>query len=98
LHRQTLYRYTDIGKRKSDVAAERLLERNPFIEVKSYPIRLTPDNAYSLLTGYDIVVDGSDNFMTRYLVNDICVKMDKVFISGSVFHFSGTVAIFNAKL
>jgi adenylyltransferase/sulfurtransferase len=98
LHRQVIFGQQDVGKLKAEVAAQRLQAMNPNIIVKAITERLHPDNAFELLNDYDIVVDGSDNFPTRYLVNDVCVKLDKPFVSGSVMKFEGQVGVFNYKL
>ncbi len=95
LQRQVLYRDSDEGKPKADIAAERLREMNPFIEVLSIRDRLTVDNALELFNGYDLILDGSDNFTTRYLVNDACVMAGKPLIYGAIYTFQGQVSVFN---
>jgi len=95
LQRQILYHTNDVGRPKAEVAAERLKAQNPFCEFKVYGARLTAANAVDVLSGYDIVVDGSDNFPTRYLVGDACVMLNKPLVFGSVFKFEGQVAVFN---
>ena len=95
LQRQILYSDQDIGKPKAQVAAERLKAQNPYCQFKIYQVRLTASNALGILSDYDIVVDGSDNFPTRYLVNDACVMLNKPLVFGSVFKFEGQVAVFN---
>ena len=79
------------------MAKERLLANNPFIEVNTYIQRLGKDNALDILRTYDIVVDGSDNFATRYLVNDACVILDKPLIFGAIYKFEGQLSVFNYK-
>ena len=98
LQRQILYGVSDIGKSKVACARARLLELNPHIKVNTYPIALTSDNALDILRNYDIVADGTDNFPTRYLVNDACVLLGKINVFASIFRFEGQVAIFNAPL
>ena len=97
LQRQILYGTLDVGKLKVTVAAEKLSAQNPFCWFTTYPVRITPSNALEILTGYDILVDGSDNFPTRYLVNDAGVMLNKPLVFGSVFKFEGQVAVFNFK-
>jgi molybdopterin/thiamine biosynthesis adenylyltransferase/rhodanese-related sulfurtransferase len=95
LPRQILFSAEDAGKKKCIVAKEKLEKQNPFIQIQSYDVKLSPDNAFEIIYDYQIVVDGSDNFPTRYLLNDLCVKLDKPLVSGSVFKFSGQVGVFN---
>jgi len=94
LQRQILYGGSDVGRPKLEAAAERLHEVNPHVEVVPHGVRLTSDNALDLLAGYDLVADGSDNFPTRYLVNDACVLLGKPDVYGSIFRFEGQVAVF----
>lgn len=95
LHRQMLYSHADVGRSKALVAAEKLRFLNPFAVVRAYPERLTADIVDGLFAGYDVVVDGSDNFATRYLVNDGCVRSGKPLVFGSVLRFEGQVSVFN---
>jgi len=95
LQRQILYNLQDVGVPKAIVAAQKLKAQNPYCEFKAYEVRLTKVNALEILADYDIVVDGSDNFPTRYLVNDACVMLNKPLVFGSVFKFEGQVAVFN---
>jgi sulfur-carrier protein adenylyltransferase/sulfurtransferase len=97
LHRQLLFSEDDIGKLKSEAAVERLKRINSNSIFISYPVALMPDDALELISNYDLIIDGSDNFATRYLVNDACVKLDKPFVSGSVFKYQGQVGVFNYK-
>lgn len=94
LQRQILYGASDVGRPKLDVARERLREINPHVEVVPHRVRLEAGNALDVLSGYDLVVDGSDNFPTRYLVNDACVLLGKPNVYGSIFRFEGQVAVF----
>ena len=94
LQRQVLYGETDIGRPKLQVALERLRNINPLIEVVGHGERIDASNAMSLLTGYDVVVDGTDNFQTRYLTNDACYFLKKPNVYGSIFRFEGQAAVF----
>ncbi len=95
LHRQVLFGVDDIGKSKALAAAVHLQALNPYIDIKAYDGQLTSDNVLRLMADYDIVVDGSDNFPTRYLVNDACLLLDKPLVFGSIFKFEGQVTVFN---
>lgn len=97
LQRQILYTIHDIGKSKAMVASERLSLLNPFVFFKVYNEKLDKDNAIDLFSAYDIIVDGSDNFPTRYLVNDACVLTDTPLVFGSIFKFQGQVSVLNYK-
>jgi adenylyltransferase/sulfurtransferase len=95
LHRQVLYTTQDVGQPKALVAKERLSALNPLVEIEAYPVRLTSENALEILKGYDLVVDASDNFPTRYLVNDACVLLNKPLVFGAIYQFDGQVAVFH---
>jgi len=97
LHRQILYTENEIGREKAIVAQEVVSKLNPLIEVQSINEKLTIENASQIIKKYDIIVDGSDNFATRYLVNDTCVQLNKPLVYGSILKFEGQVAIFNHK-
>ena len=97
LHRQILYTEKELGKLKAVVAKEVVSELNPLIKVEAIVEKLTPKNARQVITQYDIVVDGSDNFTTRYLVNDTCVALQKTLVYGSILKFEGQIAVFNHK-
>lgn len=97
IQRQILYSTNDVGRLKLDAAAERLSGLNPSIDIVSHRIRLSSDNIMELVEPYDIVVDGTDNFPTRYLVNDACVLTGKPNVYGSIFRFDGQVSVFDAK-
>lgn len=97
LHRQVLYTTEDLGKPKALVAKERLLALNPLVAVDAYPVRLTSENALEILKPYHLVVDASDNFPTRYLVNDACVLLGKPLVYGAIYQFDGQVAVFHHK-
>lgn len=96
LQRQILYGTTDVGKRKTDIAGKRISELNPHVEVTLHSERLTRDNAMRILGEYDVVIDGTDNFATRYLVNDACVLLKKPYVFGSIFRFEGQATVFNS--
>jgi sulfur-carrier protein adenylyltransferase/sulfurtransferase len=96
LQRQILFSTSDVGRPKIEAAAERLQGMNPEIQIDRLQTRLTSENAFEVLEGYDIVVDGTDNFPTRYLVNDACVLLGKPNVYGSIFRFEGQVTIFGA--
>jgi sulfur-carrier protein adenylyltransferase/sulfurtransferase len=95
LQRQVLYNVADIGKSKAETAREKLLAMNPHITIDAYFMPLTRENALNLVSKYDIVADGTDNFQTRYLVNDACVLTGKVNVYASIFRFEGQVSVFN---
>ncbi|GAA4272887.1 HesA/MoeB/ThiF family protein [Aquimarina gracilis] len=97
LHRQILYGDSSVGKNKALAAKNRLEDLNPTIHVNAYPEKLTPKNAITIFSKYDIIVDGSDNFSTRYLVNDACVITDKPLVYGAIFKYEGQVSVFNYK-
>src|SRR5277367_4397990 len=94
LQRQVTFTTADVGKSKSEAARERLSALNPMIEIKSYETRLTSDNALDLFRDYDIIVDGTDNFPTRFLVNDACILLGKPNVYGSIFRFEGQATVF----
>ncbi|MET0244272.1 MAG: molybdopterin-synthase adenylyltransferase MoeB [Flavitalea sp.] len=95
LQRQVLYNTNDVGAYKASTAEQKLNDINPEISIITYKERLNSFNAINIIGNYDLVLDGSDNFPTRYLVNDACVLMEKPFIYGSVFRYEGEVAVFN---
>lgn len=95
LQRQILFSTATIGQPKVIAAKDRLQALNPNVNIQAYNTRLTRENALDIISNYDIVVDGSDNFATRYLVNDACVLADKPLVFGSIFKFDGQVTVFN---
>ncbi len=97
LHRQPLYSEQDLGRPKLAVALEKLKAQNSGTEFKAYNTFLAKDNALSILEAYDLVIDASDNFATRYLINDACVILKKPFVSGALHGFEGQVSVFNYK-
>ena len=94
LQRQVTFTTADVGKSKAESAKARLSALNPAIEIRSYDTRLTSDNALELFKDYDIIVDGTDNFPTRFLVNDACVLLGKPNVYGSIFRFEGQATVF----
>jgi sulfur-carrier protein adenylyltransferase/sulfurtransferase len=94
LQRQILFDTNDIGRPKIEAATNRLRDLNPDIQIDTFETRLTSENALDILKDYDIVVDGTDNFPTRYLVNDACVILGKPNVYGSIFRFEGQITIF----
>ena len=95
LQRQTLFSVDDIGKPKATVAAQKLHRINPEINIEVYREKLTNKNAWDILSRYQTIIDGSDNFSTRYMVNDACVLLKKPLVFGAVLRFEGQVAVFN---
>ena len=98
LQRQILHGESWVGKPKLESAADRLREINPHIEVELHPVRFTPDNALDLVSRYDVVLDGCDNFPTRFLSNDACFFLKKPCVYGSIFRFEGQVTVFAPHL
>jgi adenylyltransferase/sulfurtransferase len=96
LQRQLLHGTKDVGRRKLDSARDRIRDANPHVEVVPHEVRLASGNALDIIRGYDLVVDGSDNFATRYLVNDACVLLGKPNVYGSIYRFEGQSTIFCA--
>jgi sulfur-carrier protein adenylyltransferase/sulfurtransferase len=97
LQRQILYTSEDVGFPKAERAAQRLQLLNPFVKINPYRFKLTNENALNLFAAYDLIIDGTDNFPTRYLVNDACVILNKPLVFGSIFKFEGQVSVFNYK-
>jgi adenylyltransferase/sulfurtransferase len=95
LQRQVIHGTSWVGKPKIESAKNRILEINPYCQVDLYETRLSSENALDIIRPYDIVVDGTDNFPTRYLVNDACVLLDKPNVYGSIFRFEGQATVFN---
>ncbi len=98
LQRQLLHGTKDVGRTKLESARERLVDVNPEIAIETHEVKLSSDNALSILREYDIVVDGTDNFPTRYLINDACALLGIANVYGSIFRFEGQVSIFDARL
>ena len=98
LHRQILYGHSDIGKMKVDVARTKIQESNPLLTFHIYPVRIDTTNALEIMSNYDIIIDATDNFATRYLINDAAVLLNKPHVWGSVNRFDGQAAIFWGSL
>lgn len=98
LHRQILFASSDVGSPKSTKAKERLADLNPHIKIETHQCVLNADNAMDILSKYDVIIDGSDNLPTRYLVNDTCLLLQKTLIYGAIFQFEGQVSVFNQLL
>ena len=94
LQRQVTFGSSDIGRKKTEAARERLSNLNPDIEITAYETMLTSENALEIFKDYDVIVDGTDNFPTRYLVNDACILLGKPNVYGSIFRFEGQVTVF----
>jgi molybdopterin/thiamine biosynthesis adenylyltransferase/rhodanese-related sulfurtransferase len=97
LQRQILYSSLSVSYAKVEETEKRLKELNPYVKIKKYAIRLTAKNALEIIKDYDIVIDGTDNFPTRYLVNDACMMLNKPFVYGAIYRFEGQLAVFNYK-
>jgi sulfur-carrier protein adenylyltransferase/sulfurtransferase len=95
LQRQILYDTRDVGRPKLEAAGERLIALNPHVDVALFPERLTSANAFRILEGFDVVLDGTDNFATRYLTNDACFLLGKPNVYGSIYRFEGQVSVFH---
>ena len=97
LHRQTLYNFNDIGKSKVKTASQNLLAHNPNIEVIEHDFLVDETNVLGLIQNYDIIVDGTDNFLVRYLINDACVFLNKQLVYGAIYKTEGQVTVFNCQ-
>lgn len=97
LQRQVLYTENEVGMPKVEQAKIRITALNSDIKVNTYHARLTAENAKEIIAGYDIVVDGCDNFQTRYLINDTCLLYNKVYVYGAIREFDGQVSVFNYR-
>jgi len=95
LHRQVLYSTEDCGKSKALIAEKKLLAQNPFVKIETYPFKLSATNARELFKKYDLIVDGTDNFSARYIINDAAVLENKPVVYGALYKFEGQVAVFN---
>ena len=94
LQRQVIHGTADVGRPKLDSARDRIEGLNPHVDVQTYETRLTSANALDIARDYDLVIDGTDNFPTRYLVNDACVLLGKPNVYGSIFRFEGQASVF----
>lgn len=97
LQRQVLYTTADVGAPKIEAAAARLQALNPDVDVRQHPVKLDASNAREILAGYDVVLDGTDTFPSRYLTSDLCVWLEKPLVYGSVMRFEGQVSVFDAR-
>jgi len=95
LHRQILYTEKEIGQPKVQIAKKKLQAHYAELELHIHEVKLTVENAALLIKPYDLIIDGSDNFTTRYLVNDTCVQLDKPLVYGSILKFEGQIAVFH---
>jgi len=97
LHRQVLYNPSDAGSKKAEIACERLQKQNPGIKLIPHVLKITSGNVFDILNQYDIIVDGTDNFETRYLLNDAVVLLSKPLVYGAIYQYEGQVAVWNVK-
>lgn len=97
LQRQVIHGESSVGVLKIDSAEKRMKDINPYLQVDKYNVPLTSENAIEMFTPYDVIIDGTDNFPTRYLVNDACVKLGKPNVYGSIFRFEGQASVFATK-
>ncbi len=97
LQRQIMHGTKDVGRLKLESARDRIIDINPHVQVDTYEVPLTSDNALELFEPYDIIIDGTDNFPTRYLTNDACVLLGKPNVYGSIFRFEGQASVFHAE-
>ena len=97
LQRQVIHGMSTLGDLKVESARDRMLDLNPDIQVDVYNEAFTSENAFQIADDYEIIVDGSDNFPTRYLINDLCVLRGKVYVYGSIYRFDGQVSVFDSK-
>ncbi len=97
LQRQIIHGQKDIGRSKAESARDRVLEINPYVTVALHDVRLDSSNVMEIFAGYDLIVDGTDNFPTRYLVNDACVLLEKPYVWGSIYRFDGQASVFWAE-
>jgi adenylyltransferase/sulfurtransferase len=97
LQRQILFNLDDLGGFKSEIAAVKLGRMNPYIIIETHTVRFDAGNAKTLMDSYDIILDGTDNFTSRYLINDACILFDKILIYGAIYQFEGQLSVFNFK-
>ena len=97
IHRQSLFNSKDIKKLKVSVAAKKLQDINPLTKIKTYKSRLNQKNIENIFKNYEIIIDGSDNFKTKFLINDYCIKLKKKLVTGAISKFDGHVFTFNFK-
>ncbi|WP_086826659.1 adenylyltransferase/sulfurtransferase MoeZ [Allokutzneria sp. NRRL B-24872] len=94
LHRQIIHGQSDLGRPKAESARDSIAEVNPFVKVNLHQVRLEADNVLDVFRDYDLILDGTDNFATRYLVNDACVLLGKPYVWGSIFRFEGQASVY----
>ena len=97
LHRQILYGGHDLGKLKTIIAKQKLNSLNPFVKHEILNVRLKKENALEFISNYDLVIDATDNYSTRYLINDACIILDKPWVFGAVYNWEGQTTVFNYK-
>ncbi|MCC2625342.1 MAG: dinucleotide-utilizing enzyme [Burkholderiales bacterium] len=97
LQRQVLFNINDVGSKKVEIAKKRILELNPNIQVKTYVSKFNDTNALEIIENYDLIIDCTDNFYAKYLINDACFERKKPFVYGSIFQFEGQISFFNGK-
>ncbi len=97
LQRQIIHGQSDVGRKKAESARDSIAEINPYVNVVIHDVRLDSSNAFEIFEPYDVIVDGTDNFPTRYLVNDACVLLGKPYVWGSIFRFEGQASVFWAE-
>ena len=97
IHRQSLFNSKDVKKLKVNVAAKKLKEINPLTKIKTYKLRLNEKNIKRIITNYELIIDGSDNFKTKFLINDYCIKLKKKLITGAISKFDGHIFTFDFK-
>jgi adenylyltransferase/sulfurtransferase len=97
LQRQVIHSTSGLGELKVESARQRMLDLNPYIQVDAYNEILTSENAERISSGYDLIVDGTDNFPTRYLINDLCVLTHRPYVYGSIFRFEGQISVFDSR-
>ena len=97
LQRQVIHGQSDVGRPKAESARDSIREINPYVNVVVHEVRLDSDNAMEIFARYDLIVDGTDNFATRYLVNDACVLLGKPYVWGSIYRFDGQASVFWAE-
>ena len=97
LQRQVIHGTKDVGRKKLDSAADSMLDINPYMQVDKFDVALTSENALEIIKDYDMVVDGTDNFPTRYLINDACVLLKKPNVYGSIFRFEGQATVYGVS-
>ncbi len=95
LQRQILFSTDQVGQHKAEVARTRVMALNPHVQVNVYPVRLTAENAHDIIREYDVVIDGSDNYPTRYLVGDVCADLKKPLVASSIYQLTGQLSVFN---